>query len=244
MCYRTTSRYLFNVAYGVGKQALDRLSADTAFELRDKGVTVISLWPGAVRTELIVKAISDPNSTMGSVSDLIVKNWQKSCHAEELNSRLQRADLFRQGESTEFSGIALAHFAADPKRHEKTGRILLTSELAREYGFADVDGSLLPSTIIHNQIILNHRSKTEPENFLLYYFRSRATEYEGSVHGADLVRLYKPRPVGPVLGPFAVLGCGPLRQQVLNPRLENLKLNKTTARCVHLTSVDNTYRWS
>lgn len=44
---------MVNVAYGVGKQAVDRLSADTAHELKDQGVTVVSLWPGIVRTELI-----------------------------------------------------------------------------------------------------------------------------------------------------------------------------------------------
>lgn len=66
-------RYLFNVAYGVGKQALDRLSADTAFELRDQGVTVVSLWPGAVRTELIEKAIKDPSSKFAKVSSSLLQ---------------------------------------------------------------------------------------------------------------------------------------------------------------------------
>ncbi|KHJ83594.1 hypothetical protein OESDEN_16705, partial [Oesophagostomum dentatum] len=46
-------RYLFNVPYGVGKQALDRMSADMAVELKSKNVCVVSVWPGAVRTELI-----------------------------------------------------------------------------------------------------------------------------------------------------------------------------------------------
>ncbi|CAI5444152.1 unnamed protein product [Caenorhabditis angaria] len=40
-------RYLFNVAYGVGKQALDRLSADVAVELRKNNICTVSLWPGA-----------------------------------------------------------------------------------------------------------------------------------------------------------------------------------------------------
>lgn len=55
----------------------------------------------------------------------------------------QHAELFRQGETTEFAGIAVVHLAADPKRHQKTGRILLTGELGREYGFKDLDGSSL-----------------------------------------------------------------------------------------------------
>ena len=43
--------YLFNVPYGVGKAALDRMSQDTAQELRPHNIAVISLWPGAVKTE-------------------------------------------------------------------------------------------------------------------------------------------------------------------------------------------------
>ena len=43
--------YLFDAAYGCGKAALDRLGADMAEELKDHGVHVVTLWPGAVRTE-------------------------------------------------------------------------------------------------------------------------------------------------------------------------------------------------
>lgn len=46
-------KYLFNVAYGVGKSACDRMAADCAHELRDDNVTMVSLWPGPVKTEYI-----------------------------------------------------------------------------------------------------------------------------------------------------------------------------------------------
>ena len=46
-------KYLFNVAYGVGKCAVDRMAADCAVELKSKNVTMISLWPGPVKTEYI-----------------------------------------------------------------------------------------------------------------------------------------------------------------------------------------------
>ena len=45
-------------------------------------------------------------------------------------------------ESTEFPGMAIAHLAADPNYIAKTGKILLTSDLAKEYGFKDLDGSI------------------------------------------------------------------------------------------------------
>lgn len=48
-------KYMSNVAYGVCKAAVDRLTADTAFELKDHRVTVISLYPGLVRTESVMR---------------------------------------------------------------------------------------------------------------------------------------------------------------------------------------------
>jgi dehydrogenase/reductase SDR family protein 1 len=40
-----------NVAYGVGKAGVDRMSWDMAHDLEALGVTVVSIWPGIVRTE-------------------------------------------------------------------------------------------------------------------------------------------------------------------------------------------------
>ena len=45
-----------NVPYGVAKAATDKLTADTAHELRAHGVTVVSLYPGLVRTEAVLAA--------------------------------------------------------------------------------------------------------------------------------------------------------------------------------------------
>jgi NAD(P)-dependent dehydrogenase (short-subunit alcohol dehydrogenase family) len=45
-----------NVAYGVSKAATDKLTADMAKELNGHGVTVVSLYPGLVRTEKVMEA--------------------------------------------------------------------------------------------------------------------------------------------------------------------------------------------
>lgn len=45
-----------NVAYGVSKAATDKLTADTAAELKPHGVAVVSLYPGLVRTEKVMEA--------------------------------------------------------------------------------------------------------------------------------------------------------------------------------------------
>lgn len=49
-------KHIGNVAYGVSKAATDKMTADMAFELRPFGVTVVSLYPGLVRTEKVMEA--------------------------------------------------------------------------------------------------------------------------------------------------------------------------------------------
>ena len=49
-------KYAGNVAYGVAKAATDKMAADMATELKRHGVTVVSLYPGLVRTEKVMEA--------------------------------------------------------------------------------------------------------------------------------------------------------------------------------------------
>lgn len=49
-------KYIGNVAYGVSKSATDKMTADMATELKPYGVTVVSLYPGLVRTEKVMEA--------------------------------------------------------------------------------------------------------------------------------------------------------------------------------------------
>ena len=49
-------KYIGNVIYGVAKAATDKIAADMAHELAPHGVTVVSLYPGLVRTEAVVAA--------------------------------------------------------------------------------------------------------------------------------------------------------------------------------------------
>ena len=60
--------YVFNVAYGVGKAAVDRMAKDMAIELAPYGVTAVSLWPGVVRTEYLQAAAPSTTvrTTMGA----------------------------------------------------------------------------------------------------------------------------------------------------------------------------------
>jgi dehydrogenase/reductase SDR family protein 1 len=49
-------KHIGNVAYGVSKAATDKMTADMAKELQPHGVTVVSLYPGLVRTEKVMQA--------------------------------------------------------------------------------------------------------------------------------------------------------------------------------------------
>uniref|UniRef100_A0A1I7TMN9 Dehydrogenase/reductase SDR family member 1 n=1 Tax=Caenorhabditis tropicalis TaxID=1561998 RepID=A0A1I7TMN9_9PELO len=118
-------RYIFNVAYGVGKQALDRLSVDSSIELASKNVCVVSIWPGAAKTELSSQSFPDENG--------------------KPKEGLDKSMMFVNGESVEYPGKAVVALASDPKRMNKTGRILITEDLGREYGFVDIDGKTPPN---------------------------------------------------------------------------------------------------
>ena len=124
--------YLFNVPYGIGKAACDRMAADCARELKRDNVTMISLWPGAVKTEYIEENVFQEGGFM---------------------NRPKSVELFKDAESVEYSGKAIVNLAKDTKRISKTGKILWVSDLAREYGFRDEDGQLHDSRSLKN--ILN-----------------------------------------------------------------------------------------
>jgi NAD(P)-dependent dehydrogenase (short-subunit alcohol dehydrogenase family) len=58
-------------------------------------------------------------------------------HVERMDLSPERA---AEAESPEFPGRAVAALASDPNVLERSGHVLTTPELAREYGFTDLDG--------------------------------------------------------------------------------------------------------
>jgi dehydrogenase/reductase SDR family member 1 len=115
--------YAWQVAYGVGKCALDRITADTAHELTPHGVSVVSVWPGFVRTERI---------DLGVAAGLLPESLDLST-----------------SESPRFVGRAVVALATDPDVARWTGRAVPARDLADEYGFTDVDGRLPAGPLRH-----------------------------------------------------------------------------------------------
>ncbi|XP_052047363.1 dehydrogenase/reductase SDR family member 1 [Apodemus sylvaticus] len=114
-------QHMFNVPYGVGKAACDRLAADCAHELRRHGVSYVSLWPGLVQTE--------------TVKEFMAKEEQP----EDSLFKKMKQD-FSSAESTEMSGKCVVALATDPNILSLSGKVLPSCDLARRYGLKDVDG--------------------------------------------------------------------------------------------------------
>lgn len=86
-----------------------------SIELRPYGIAALALAPGFIRTERVMAA-----------------------HAT------QPFDLGRT-ESPEYIGRAVSFLTADPRIMEKSERVLTVGDLAKEYGFTDTDGKLMPA---------------------------------------------------------------------------------------------------
>jgi len=99
-----------NAIYGISKAATDKMTGDMAQELGPHGIAVVSLYPGMVRTELVMAAAAG--------------GWLDISNSE----------------SPEFQGRVIAALARDPNLMKHSGKALVTAAIAREYGVSDVDG--------------------------------------------------------------------------------------------------------
>ncbi len=119
------AEYAWHVAYGVGKCALDRMTSDCARELESAGVSIVSVWPGFVRTERI---------------DMAVESGMELPPSLDLSA----------AESPRFTGRAVTALAIDPNRSGYTGQAVAARTLADAYGFTDIDGRL-PTGPLHDR---------------------------------------------------------------------------------------------
>jgi dehydrogenase/reductase SDR family protein 1 len=121
--------YSHNVAYGVGKAAVDRLTKDMAVELRPRDIAVVSLWPGIVATEMV------------SLVPVNAEGRQVISLPGEGDFDLADAD------SPRFSGRAVVALFGAPDVMERSGKAFHVADLAEAYGFTDVDGRI-PRTLM------------------------------------------------------------------------------------------------
>ena len=123
--------YRGNLFYDLVKISVIRLAFAMARELRKRDIVSVALTPGFLRSEAVLDHFG--------VSEA---NWKEG-GKKDSNSRSQHdagAD-FLVSESPRYIGRAVVALAADPKAKRKSGRVLSSWALAREYGFTDLDGT-------------------------------------------------------------------------------------------------------
>ena len=117
--------YRISVFYDLVKVAVNRLAFSQGHELEAFGGAAVALTPGWLRSEIMLEHFGVTEA-----------NWRDAVASGGAPPG------FAASESPRFAGRAAAALAADPDRARWNQRSLTAADLAREYGFTDLDGSL------------------------------------------------------------------------------------------------------
>jgi NAD(P)-dependent dehydrogenase (short-subunit alcohol dehydrogenase family) len=112
------SAYRGQILHDLGHESLNRLVMGMSSETKKSKVAVVGLNSGFMRTERVLMHMTT-----------------------EARKKQFRFDL---SESPEYIGRAVAALAADGNVTSKTGQLLWVANLAKEYGFTDIDGRYIP----------------------------------------------------------------------------------------------------
>ena len=113
--------YRGNLFYDLAKQGVIRLAEGQNAELAKDGVTSVALTPGFLRSEAVLEHFG-----------VTAENWRDA---------VARDPHFAASETPRFVGRAVVALAGDPDLGRFGGQALSSWQLAREYGFDDVDGT-------------------------------------------------------------------------------------------------------
>ncbi len=111
--------YRDNLFYDLAKVSAIRLAYAMSRELTGTGVTAVAVTPGFLRSEMMLEHFGVSEETWQDASD---------------------PHFAAVSETPFFIGRAIAALAADSEVGAKAGRALASWNLAKEYGFDDVDG--------------------------------------------------------------------------------------------------------
>ena len=123
------TRYRISVYYDLAKVAVNRLAFSQGHECGPYGATAVAITPGWLRSEMMLDNFG-----------VTENNWR-----DALTGSVQgfppAPEGFEHSESPRYVGRAIAALAADSDRTRWNQQSITSAELAREYGFTDVDGS-------------------------------------------------------------------------------------------------------
>jgi NAD(P)-dependent dehydrogenase (short-subunit alcohol dehydrogenase family) len=115
------ANYRVSFFYDLAKAAVNRMAFALAHELAPHGATAVALTPGWLRSEAMLDAYRVTEA-----------NWRDATKIQP---------HFAISESPSFVGRAVAALAADPDVKRWNGQSLSSGQLAKVYGFTDLDGS-------------------------------------------------------------------------------------------------------
>src|SRR5262245_54330163 len=113
--------YRVSFFYDLAKAAVNRMAFALAHELKPHGATAVSLTPGWLRSEAMLDAYRVTEA-----------NWRDATKIQP---------HFAISETPRFVGRAVAALAQDPNVSRWNGKSLSSGQLAKIYGFTDLDGS-------------------------------------------------------------------------------------------------------
>jgi NAD(P)-dependent dehydrogenase (short-subunit alcohol dehydrogenase family) len=113
--------YRVSFFYDVAKGAVSRMAFALAHELEQYEATAVLLTPGWLRSEAMLDGFG-----------VTEENWRDAT---------ERIPHFAISESPAYVGRAVAALAADPDVARWNGKSVSSGELAKLYGFTDLDGS-------------------------------------------------------------------------------------------------------
>jgi NAD(P)-dependent dehydrogenase (short-subunit alcohol dehydrogenase family) len=119
--YNANYRGTVGLYYDLAKVSAIRLALVQADELGPHGATALSLTPGWLRSEMMLENYGVSES-----------NWREATTC---------TPHFAISETPRFVGRAVAALAQDPDVSRWNGKSLSSGQLARVYGFTDLDGS-------------------------------------------------------------------------------------------------------
>ena len=123
------SHYRISVYYDLVKVAVNRLAYSQGHELAPHGATAVAITPGWMRSEIMLEVFGVTEPT-----------WRSALDPKRQDGPVAPPG-FEASETPRYVGRGVAALAADPGRARYNQHSVTAADLAKEYGFTDVDGT-------------------------------------------------------------------------------------------------------
>jgi NAD(P)-dependent dehydrogenase (short-subunit alcohol dehydrogenase family) len=128
--FYNADHYRISVFYDLAKVAVNRLAFSQGHELAAHGCVAVAITPGWLRSEMMLDNFGVTEA-----------NWRDALESKGRERKPVAPPGFAYSESPRFVGRAVAAIATDPNRRRWNQGSVTAGQLAREYGFTDLDGT-------------------------------------------------------------------------------------------------------